>query len=66
MKTFSAKVAEVKRDWYVVDADGKMATMKVNKANGTYFQNLTAYHESWHVFSQLFLTKSEKIALYTE
>jgi len=23
MKTFSAKVAEVKRDWYVVDADGK-------------------------------------------
>ena len=50
----------------IVDADGKMATMKVNKANGTYFQNLTAYHESWHVFSQLFLTKSEKIALYTE
>ena len=23
MKTFSAKIAEVKRDWYVVDADGK-------------------------------------------
>mgnify|MGYP003507095190 FL=1 len=23
MKTFSAKAAEVKRDWYVVDADGK-------------------------------------------
>jgi large subunit ribosomal protein L13 len=23
MKTFSAKEAEVKRDWYVVDADGK-------------------------------------------
>lgn len=23
MKTFSAKPAEVKRDWYVVDADGK-------------------------------------------
>ncbi|MBT4348793.1 MAG: 50S ribosomal protein L13, partial [Methylococcales bacterium] len=23
MKTFSAKPAEVKRDWYVVDAEGK-------------------------------------------
>ena len=23
MKTFSAKPAEVKRDWYVIDADGK-------------------------------------------
>jgi len=23
MKTFSAKAAEVKRDWYVVDADGR-------------------------------------------
>lgn len=23
MKTFSAKLAEVRRDWYVVDADGK-------------------------------------------
>ncbi|MGZ5012228.1 MAG: 50S ribosomal protein L13, partial [Methylobacter sp.] len=23
MKTFSAKPAEVKRDWYVIDAEGK-------------------------------------------
>ena len=23
MKTFSAKPAEVKRDWYIIDADGK-------------------------------------------
>jgi len=50
----------------IADPDGTMASIKVNKANGTYFQNLTAYHESWHVFSQLFLTKPEKIALYTE
>ena len=50
----------------LADPNGKMATIKVNKANGSYFQNLTAYHESWHVFSQLFLTKPQKIALYTE
>ena len=25
MKTFSAKPAEVRRDWYLVDADGRLA-----------------------------------------
>jgi ribA/ribD-fused uncharacterized protein len=38
--------------------------------DGTYLYNAaasgTAYHEAWHNFTQLFLTKSEKLALYKE
>ncbi len=47
-------------------ADGTMGTIKVNKKNGTFYQNLTVYHEAWHVFSQLFLSKADKVALYKE
>jgi alkylated DNA repair dioxygenase AlkB len=50
----------------LADTNEKMGSIKVNKANGSFYQNLTAYHEAWHVFSQLFLTKEQKIELYTE
>lgn len=50
----------------LADTNEKMGTIKVNKANGSFYQNLTAYHEAWHAFSQLFLTKEQKIELYTE
>lgn len=50
----------------LADPSGKLATIKVNKANGSFYKNLTSYHESWHVFSQLFLTKEEKLDLYNE
>lgn len=45
---------------------GIMGKILVNKEKGTVFQNLTIYHESWHVFSQLFLTKQQKLDLYNE
>jgi hypothetical protein len=51
---------------YIADTNDKMGTIKVNKLNGSFYQNLTSYHEAWHVFSQLFLTKEQKIDLYTE
>jgi len=50
----------------LADTNEKMGSIKVNKANGSFYQNLTAYHEAWHAFSQLFLTKEKKIELYTE
>jgi predicted kinase len=43
---------------------GTLAKIQINKAaNGNY---VDVYHEAWHVFSQLFLTKNDKIALYKE
>ena len=45
---------------------GTMGTILVNKQMGSVFQNLTIYHEAWHVFSQLFLTKKQKLDLYNE
>lgn len=45
---------------------GTFGTIQVNKANGNFYQNLTVYHEAWHVFSQLFLTKEQKLGLYSE
>ena len=50
----------------LANPDGTLATIKVNEAKGTIFQNLTLYHEAWHGFSQLFLTPQDKIKLYTE
>jgi hypothetical protein len=38
----------------------------VNLFRGDGGTALDIYHEAWHVFSQLFLTKSEKAALYNE
>lgn len=45
---------------------GIMGRLEVNKKMGSIYQNLTIYHEAWHVFSQLFLTKQQKLDLYNE
>jgi predicted NAD-dependent protein-ADP-ribosyltransferase YbiA (DUF1768 family) len=50
----------------LADPNGKIASINVNTSKGSVYQNLTIYHESWHAFSQLFLTKDQKIALYNE
>jgi hypothetical protein len=50
----------------IANPDGSLATIAVNRKQGDIFQNLTLYHESWHIFSQLFLTPQDKIKLYTE
>lgn len=44
----------------------QMGVIEVNEEMGTVFQNLTIYHEAWHVFSQLFLTPQQKLDLYKE
>jgi len=47
MKTFSAKPAEVKRDWYVVDADGKtlgrLATELARRLRGKHKPEYTPH-----------------------
>ena len=47
MKTFSAKPAEVKRDWYVVDADGKtlgrLATEVARRLRGKHKPEFTPH-----------------------
>ena len=47
MKTFSAKPAEVKRDWYVIDADGKtlgrMATEIARRLRGKHKPEYTPH-----------------------
>jgi hypothetical protein len=50
----------------IANPDGSLATISVNRKQGDIFQNLTLYHEAWHIFSQLFLTPQDKIKLYTE
>lgn len=50
----------------LADPNGKIASINVNTSKGSVYQNLTIYHESWHAFSQLFLTKEQKLALYNE
>ena len=47
-----------------LDLDGKMGAILINPTTGGTM--VDAYHEAWHVFSQLFLTKEEKTALYNE
>jgi len=47
-----------------LDLDGKMGAIIINPTTGGTM--VDAYHEAWHVFSQLFLTKEEKKALYDE
>lgn len=44
--------------------DGKLAKILVNKHTGG--DMVDVYHEAWHAFSQLFLTKEQKRALYNE
>lgn len=42
----------------------QLGKIQINEAEkGNY---VDVYHEAWHVFSQLFLTKNEKLALYSE
>lgn len=47
MKTFSAKAAEVKRDWYVIDANGKtlgrMATEIARRLRGKHKPEFTPH-----------------------
>ncbi len=47
MKTFSAKPAEVKRDWYVVDADGltlgRLATELASRLRGKHKAEFTPH-----------------------
>jgi hypothetical protein len=43
---------------------GKLGAIQINKATGGSL--VDTYHEAWHGFSQLFLTRQEKIALYEE
>lgn len=43
---------------------GRLGQIQINEATGGSV--VDAYHEAWHAFSQLFLTKAEKIALYEE
>ena len=43
---------------------GKLGAIQINKATGGSL--VDTYHEAWHGFSQLFLTREEKIALYEE
>ena len=49
-----------------LEVNKKMGRIEVNKKMGSIYQNLTIYHEAWHVFSQLFLTKQQKLDLYNE
>jgi hypothetical protein len=43
---------------------GALGAIQINEATGGSV--VDAYHEAWHAFSQLFLTREEKIALYEE
>lgn len=43
---------------------GRLGTIQINKATGGSL--VDTYHEAWHGFSQLFLTRKEKIDLYNE
>ena len=44
--------------------DGKLGKILINRA--TKGSMVDTYHEAWHVFSQLFLTREEKLKLYNE
>ena len=41
----------------------KLAMIEINPAKGSF---VDVYHEAWHGFSQLFLTKEDKYKLYNE
>ena len=43
---------------------GKLGVIALNAMNGGNYVDV--YHEAWHAFSQLFLTKEQKIKLYNE
>lgn len=54
-------------EFFTIVASGKVAEFTANGIKLFAGSNYTdLYHEGWHGFSQLFLTKAEKIALYKE
>lgn len=53
--------------WFEIVNTGKVAEFTANAIKLYAGSNYTdLYHEGWHGFSQLFLTKEEKVALYKE
>ena len=53
--------------WFEIVNSGKVAEFTANAIKLYAGSNYTdLYHEGWHGFSQLFLTKEEKVALYKE
>jgi len=50
MKTFSAKAHEVKRDWFLVDADGKtlgrLATQVASRLRGKHKAEFTPHTDT--------------------
>lgn len=53
--------------WFEIVNSGKVAEFTANAIKLFAGSNYTdLYHEGWHGFSQLFLTKAEKVALYKE
>ncbi len=64
MKTFSAKPAEVKRDWYVVDADGKtlgrLASEIATRLRGKHKPEYTPHVDTG---DYIIVVNAEKIAV---
>ncbi|WP_404359881.1 50S ribosomal protein L13 [Methylotuvimicrobium sp. KM1] len=64
MKTFSAKPAEVKRDWYVVDAEGKtlgrLATEIASRLRGKHKPEYTPHVDTG---DYIIVVNAEKIAV---
>ena len=64
MKTFSAKPAEVKRDWYVVDAEGKtlgrLATEIARRLRGKHKPEYTPHVDTG---DYIIVVNAEKVAV---
>lgn len=64
MKTFSAKPAEVKRDWYVIDAEGKtlgrMATEIARRLRGKHKAEYTPHVDTG---DYIVVVNAEKVAV---
>ena len=64
MKTFSAKPAEVKRDWYVIDAEGKtlgrMATEIARRLRGKHKPEYTPHVDTG---DYIVVVNAEKVAV---
>lgn len=64
MKTFSAKPAEVKRDWYVIDAEGKtlgrMATEIARRLRGKHKAEYTPHIDTG---DYIVVVNAEKVAV---
>jgi len=64
MKTFSAKPAEVKRDWYIIDAEGKtlgrMATEIARRLRGKHKAEYTPHVDTG---DYIVVVNAEKVAV---